>query len=350
LSAISVLIVDDSAAMRRFIRATLSEDPRFHVVAEAGSASEARRAINAHDPDVLTLDVEMPQMSGLEFLTQLMQQRPMPVVMVSTLTRRGAEIAVKALSLGAVDCVQKPTGGAFDGLCDALHRASRANVRRHSGGPTQAKTQQSAALPERRTSYRKVCLLGGSTGAVEAFETILSQFGADCPATVITQHMPEQFLPSFAQRLSRRSHAQVRLAREGDPLERGTVLIAPGGPRHVDISKGHRIALVEAPPQAGHRPSVDYMFQSATRFAPSVVAGILTGMGQDGARGLAALRQAGAHTLAQSEATCVVFGMPKVAGNLGGVCDWVDLEDFAEKMLAAARVPSFPPTSPMEHR
>ncbi|WP_417269721.1 chemotaxis-specific protein-glutamate methyltransferase CheB [Celeribacter sp.] len=338
-ATVRTLIVDDSRTMRGLIRTVLERDPRIKVVSEAGTAREARDAVNEHRPDVMTLDVEMPSMSGLEFLDRLMRHRPMPVVMVSTLTTAGSETAVAALAKGALECVAKPTIGQrsppFAGLADILVAAASAQVT--------VPTSISPVVPNRLSgrNFRRICLLGGSTGAVEVIEKILRHFPADCPPTLITQHMPAPFLSSFAARLNHIIAPTVRLARDGDELRRGEVLLAPGGDCHLNIEQGQtrRVSLLKGPDVSGHTPSVDSMFYSALHMSDQIVAGIMTGMGRDGAEGMAELRARGAITLAQSQDSCVVFGMPRVAGELSGVDDWVHVDDFGEALLEAAEVP-----------
>lgn len=325
--------------MRRLIRSILETDTRLKVVAEAGTAREARDAVNEHRPDVMTLDVEMPNMSGLEFLDRLMRHRPMPVVMVSTLTRKGSDVAVEAMSLGAVDCVEKPTRGDgadnFSKLAETVYVAAHARI----NGP-RPKLKRAAPVTNRR--FHRICLLGGSTGAVDAIERVLQVFPADCPPTLITQHMPAPFLMSFASRLDQLVRPHVTLARDGATLKAGQVMIAPGGDYHLNLEGtiDLRVKLHKGPLVSGHRPSVDSMFSSAVEVAPRVAAGILTGMGRDGAAAMRELRAAGARTLGQSKETCVVFGMPRVAAELGGVEEWADLDQFGEEMLRLCEVPA----------
>jgi two-component system chemotaxis response regulator CheB len=337
-----VLIVDDSPTMRRLIRSILEKDSRIVVVAEAGTAREARDAVNTYKPDVISLDVEMPNMSGLEFLERLMRHRPMPVVMVSTLTKKGSAIAVEALSLGAIECIEKPRLGqkrdTFSDLAESFVQAAQARV---GGRPP----RESTPVARQHRNFKRICLLGGSTGAVDALERILLRFPENCPPTLITQHMPEPFLVSFAARLNDVVAPRVSLAQNGQALLPGNVIIAPGGDFHLNISSkpNCRVTLLKGPPVSGHRPSVDSMMLSAVHAAPQIVAGILTGMGRDGAEGMRELRAGGAKTLGQSKETCVVFGMPKVAGQLGGVEKWVDIDKFGDEMLALAEIPVWAP-------
>lgn len=338
MKPLRVLIVDDSVTMRRLIRSILEADPRLEVIAEAGTAREARDAVNTYRPDVMTLDIEMPNMSGLEFLDRLMRHRPMPVIMVSTLTRKGSDVAVEAMSLGAIDCIEKPKVGAsedtFSKLADTVVLAARARV----SGP---RPKNQTITPRQNRTFQRICLIGGSTGAVDAIERTLQSFPSDCPPTLITQHMPEPFLVSFAARLNPLVAPEVRLAVDGMPLIPGQVLIAPGGAYHLNIegSSTLRVNLFAGPLVSGHRPSVDSMFLSARHMAHKVVAGILTGMGRDGAEGMRVLREAGAKTIGQSKETCVVFGMPRVAGELGGVEKWADLDKFGQEILQLAETP-----------
>lgn len=328
-----VLIVDDSPTMRALIRAALSRHPGLEVVGEAGDPLQAREAIRALSPDVLTLDVEMPNMNGLEFLDRLMRLRPMPVVMVSTLTQKGADATLAALELGAVDCVGKPTSAglsAFDDLAAVVAGAAEARVT--------AREPRAAQAPDEQ--YRpgdRIVALGSSTGGVEALMTILSAFPARCPGTVITQHMPAAFTGSFATRLDRSCAPRVVEASDGDVVEPGTVYIAPGGHRHMTVRRlGERLAirLVEGDLISGHRPSIDALFRSvAEAVGPGAVGGILTGMGRDGAEGLLAMRNAGASTVGQDEATSIVFGMPRVASEIGAVERQLPLARIAPALL-----------------
>jgi two-component system chemotaxis response regulator CheB len=323
---IRVLIVDDSATMRKLIAAALSVDPEFEVVGEAGDPYQAREAIKALNPDVITLDVEMPNMNGLDFLERLMRLRPMPVVMVSTLTTRGAEATLAALELGAVDCVAKPTSGtanAFDVLPDKVRAAAHARVRPRQEACAAARSEGSFTPNER------IVAIGSSTGGVEALLALVAHLPANCAPTVITQHMPATFTGSFAERLNRGCAAEVREARDGDPLAPGKVFLAPGGDAHLEIDGVNhlRCRVAAGTPVSGHCPSVDMLFESVARVGKGRGLGvILTGMGRDGARGLLAIREAGGRTLGQNEATSVVYGMPKAAFEIGAVERQLPLE------------------------
>lgn len=337
---IRVLIVDDSASMRRLIRLALAADPRFEIVAEAATAREARDAVNRHDPDVMTLDVEMPGMDGIEFLRRLMRARPMPVVMISSLTGAGSDAALRALSLGAVDCIAKPrfgsAGETFAALAETLRVAAQARVRGRTRAAVGGESRASRKRDDLRWNGKRV-LIGASTGGVEALETVLADWPADCPPTLITQHMPAQFLTRFADRLNAAYAPDIRLARDGDRLAQGRVLIAPGGGVHLTLSAADQdaVALHAGPKRSGHRPSVDELFASAVPAAPRVVAVILTGMGHDGAEGLLALRRAGAFCIAQDRQSCVVYGMPRVACERGAVDLSLSLGEIAPRVLAS---------------
>ncbi|WP_296599511.1 chemotaxis response regulator protein-glutamate methylesterase [Phenylobacterium sp.] len=320
-----VLVVDDSSTMRRLISASLSADPELEVVGEAGDPLQAREAIKALNPDVITLDVEMPNMNGLDFLERIMRLRPMPVVMVSTLTSRGAEATLAALELGAVECVEKPGGAdpiGFSRLAEKVKIAARARVRARVARPEPAPV-------DTFTPSDKIVAIGSSTGGVEALLNIIERLPANCAPTVITQHMPASFTRSFAERLNRTCAATVSEARNGDPLVPGRVYVAPGGDFHLEVegTRNLRCRVTQGDPVSGHCPSVDVLFSSVARAAKEHALGvILTGMGRDGARGLLAMRQAGARTLGQDEATCVVYGMPRAAFEIGAVERQLPLE------------------------
>ncbi|NQE63539.1 chemotaxis response regulator protein-glutamate methylesterase [Caulobacter sp. RHG1] len=337
---IRVLVVDDSATMRSLITAALNRDPEIEVVGGAGDPFEARGMIKTLNPDVVTLDIEMPNMNGIEFLEKIMRLRPMPVVMVSTLTQAGAEMTLRALELGAVDCVGKPADatGTQEALADIVTKvkiAARASVRTNAGAAPPA------AAPRRKDFMPSgdVVAIGSSTGGVEALLSILTLFPETCPPTVITQHMPATFTASFAARLDRASGAKVQEAVDGALLEPGKVYVAPGGATHLEVvrSAGLRCRLVQGDPVSGHRPSVDVLFNSvAQAVGDKAVGAILTGMGRDGAQGLLAMRKAGAKTLGQDEASCVVYGMPRAAFELGAVEKQVSLSHMGQSILDLA--------------
>jgi two-component system chemotaxis response regulator CheB len=331
---VRVVVVDDSPTMRGLIGACLRRDPDIEVVGAAGDPFEARRVIKDLNPDVITLDIEMPNMNGLDFLEKIMRLRPMPVVMVSTLTQAGAEATVRALELGAVDCVAKPNHVA-EGLSDLAIRvktAAGASVRPRMETPR-------VAVREGFHPSGDLVAIGSSTGGVEALLTVLASFPANCPPTVITQHMPATFTRSFAARLDRATAAHVQEAYDGAPLEVGKVYLAPGGENHLEVIRagGLRCHLRSGEPVGGHRPSVDVLFHSVAHAAGSAAVGvILTGMGRDGAEGLKAMRQAGARTIGQDESTCVVYGMPKVAQEIGAVSRQLPLGEIGPLALSLA--------------
>ncbi len=330
-------IVDDSPTMRGLIRIALEADPRIEVVGEAASAFEARELVKTVSPDVLTLDVEMPGMSGLEFLRRLMRAKPMPVVMFSSVTAAGSDAAVTALSLGAVECVSKPTLGSgrntLASLPETICAASQARIGALSSfsSAPQVKSQTVDGW------NGKMVLIGASTGGVEALEFLVKNLPANCPPVLITQHMPEQFLANFANRLNRIAIPTVRLAKEGDQPTRGEILIAPGGETHMVFSKSPnaKIHLLQGPKRTGHRPSVDEMLLSAQQFSDRTVAVIMTGMGADGAEGMVALRAKGATCIAQDKDSSVVFGMPRVAIEKGGVDRILPLQKLPGEILDA---------------
>ncbi len=326
---IRVLIVDDSALVRQILAKGLSADPDIEVVGCAPDPYAARDMIVSLKPDVMTLDVEMPRMDGLEFLQKLMPQHPMPVVMVSSLTKRGVQTTFDAMAAGAVDFVSKPASDVGRGLPammnelrEKVHAASRANM--SAWRSASRRTRPTEFVSTRRAlaeSTDKIIAMGASTGGTEAITSVLSEYPPDMPGVVIVQHMPAGYTKRFAERLDEDCAMHVKEAQEGDRVQAGTVLLAPGD-RHVVVRRQGGIYRVELGDQervSGHRPSVDVLFASvAKEVGANAVGVLLTGMGHDGADGLLAMRTAGAHTVAQDEATSVVFGMPKVAIEKGG--------------------------------
>jgi len=345
MKRVRVLIVDDSATIRRLLTEILSRDPEIEVVGQAPEPAIARQMIKELNPDVITLDVEMPNMNGVEFLEKIMRLRPMPVVMISTLTERGAEITLDALAIGAVDYFAKPTqnvaavlGNAAQVLADKVKSAACAHVRPYKGGLQPALTRKTAG-----EFQNKVIAIGSSTGGVEALLEVLSHFPENCPPTLITQHMPAGFTASFAKRLDKVCAPSVAEAFDGAPLEAGRVYLAPGAVAHLELSgQGPwRCRLVNGDATSGHRPSVDRLFQSVAQAAGvESVGAILTGMGRDGAAGLAAMRRAGAATFGQDEATAIVYGMPRVAFEMGAVRTQLPLEKIGPEILRACRQPA----------
>jgi two-component system, chemotaxis family, protein-glutamate methylesterase/glutaminase len=335
MSKVRVLVVDDSPTMRGIITATLRADPDIEVVGGAGDPLEAREAIKQLNPDVMTLDVEMPKMSGVEFLEKIMRLRPMPVIMVSTLTSAGAATALKALELGAFDCVGKSLDGkqreAFADLADKVKAAAKSRVR------GAADSRQAAPRRTFFTPDNKIVAIGSSTGGVEALLNVLARFPENCPPTVITQHMPANFTGSFAARLDRTCSPHVSEAVDGAPLRHGCVYLAPGGDTHLQVVKsaaGYVCRLVHQDLVSGHRPSVDVLFRSvAASVGARAVGAILTGMGRDGAAGLKAMRDVGCHTIGQDEGSCVVYGMPRAAFEGGAVAKQLPLDRIGDAIL-----------------
>ena len=331
---VRVLVVDDSATMRSVIGEMLGQDPAIEVVGAAADATEARRLIKELDPDVVTLDIEMPGMNGLDFLDKIMALRPMPVVIVSSATERGAAATLRALEAGAFDCFPKPTSFAAlardNGLADIVRAAAR-----FTGRPGTSPHRRPAAAG---VEGARLIAIGASTGGVDALLTMIGDFPKDCPPTVIVQHMPAQFTTSFADRLSRFCPPHVEEASTGTILKRGHVYLAPGGSRHMEVvgAAAPRIRLYEGDTVSGHRPSVDVLFRSVARLKLPAIGVMLTGMGADGAAGLKAMRDAGARTIGQDEATSVVYGMPQVAFQMGGVERQLPLPRIAAAALEMA--------------
>ncbi|MFH1987486.1 MAG: chemotaxis response regulator protein-glutamate methylesterase [Pseudomonadota bacterium] len=341
---IRVLIVDDSALMRGLLSKLISMAPDMEVVGAAPDAQTAREMIKALNPDVMTLDVHMPKMGGLEFLERLMRLRPMPVVMVSSFTESGSETTLKALELGAIDFIGKPradSGRSMENYAEELVE----KIRAAKGARLRGSMSSSAASPSLATPTRlglaasgKIIFVGASTGGTEAIKEFLLGIPADCPPILIVQHMPESFTASFARRLDTLCAPRVIEAQGNEKIESGTVYIAPGH-SHLLIRRGNSGFLTElapTPPVNRHRPSVDVLFDSAAALVGRKAVGvILTGMGKDGAQGLLRLRQAGARTFGQDEASCVVYGMPREAFLIGAVEEQCSLEDMARRVIAA---------------
>jgi two-component system, chemotaxis family, protein-glutamate methylesterase/glutaminase len=340
-----VLIVDDSALVRQLLTELISHDPALEVVGAASDPYAAWEKIKSLRPEVLTLDVEMPRMDGLAFLERLMRARPMPVLMVSSLTEKGCENTLRALELGAVDFVTKPkidikngTIGLADEIIAKIKIAARARVRPAQKLGARDEARLSALRTEALArSTQKVVAIGASTGGTEALREVLTALPADSPGIVIVQHMPEHFTRAFAQRLDTLSQIRVQEARDGDRILPGHALIAPGNyhMRVVRSGANYNVEVFMAEPVNRHRPSVDVLFYSCARHLGRNAIGVLmTGMGGDGARGLLAMRQVGARTLAQDEATSVVFGMPKEAIELGAVGEVLALNRIAEAVVS----------------
>lgn len=349
---IRVLIVDDSAVVRQSLTDILESDPKITVMGAARDPFVAAEYIAKEVPDVIVLDVEMPRMDGITFLHKIMSQHPIPVVMCSTLTTNGAETTLKALEYGAVEIIQKPKLGTKQFLeeskiriCDAVKAASRVMVKRIS--PTRVRTVEKkltadAVLPPPvngamvKTTERVVAI-GASTGGTEALRTLLEALPGDCSGIVIVQHMPEGFTRAFAQRLDGICRIRVKEAEDGDTVLRGQALIAPGNKHTLLKRSGARyfVEVKDGPLVCRHRPSVDVLFRSTARYAGKNAIGvILTGMGDDGAQGMLEMKQAGAYTIAQDEATSVVFGMPKEAIERDAVLKVLPLQQIAPKVCS----------------
>lgn len=339
MQPIKVLIVEDSMVFRELLVTNLNRDPAIKVVATARDPYEARDAIIAHKPDVMTLDVELPRMNGIEFLRKLMPQYPLPVVVISSLSDK----VFDALNAGAVDFVAKPAVTSREQLEAFIQTellvkikiASTANISQIKQKAMQ-QMEQSSALTAKRSDL--VVAIGASTGGTEAIFSVVQNFGTDIPGVVIVQHMPPGFTNMYAKRLDNQCRVIVKEAETGDQVKPGHVLIAPGGDRHMRLVKVNGVYQVECkvgPKVNGHCPSVDVLFDSVAKVAgPKALGIILTGMGGDGARGLLEMRRAGARTIGQDESTCVVYGMPKVAYDLGAVEYQEKLEDVAKRTYA----------------
>jgi two-component system, chemotaxis family, protein-glutamate methylesterase/glutaminase len=340
---VRVLVVDDSAMVRKLLSALLGGDPEIQVVDTAADPYEARDKIKRHSPDVITLDVEMPKMDGLTFLRNIMRLRPMPVVMVSSLTEEGAEVTLTALQIGAVDFVSKPKLGIAEGLsamADELRlkvkTAAKARVRYRE--PAAARPVPARSLEVRTTD--RVIAIGASTGGTEAVADVLAALPPDAPAVLITQHIPEVFSARFAKRLDANSALAVSEARDGDAVLLGHAYVAPGD-HHLRIVRSgakYQCRVTREAPVNRHRPSVDVLFHSvATGVGASAMGVILTGMGSDGADGLLAMRNAGASTIAQDRESSVVWGMPGEAVKRGAAEHTIRLEQVAERIMQWAR-------------
>jgi len=343
--AIKVLVVDDSAVVRQVLREVLCEAPDINVYATVSDPIFAMQKMQQEWPDVIVLDIEMPRMDGLTFLRQLMSERPTPVIICSSLAEKGAELSLQALAAGAIDIFTKPQLGVKDFLLDAKQQlwnsvrgAASARVsRRTIDSPANKKEVASKPshtdLVSMTSTTDRITVIGTSTGGTQALETILVNLSRTCPGIAVVQHMPEKFTAAFAKRLDSVCAVDVKEAETGDRLIPGRVLIAPGG-HHLEIQRSgaQYIAKVFRGPAVNrHCPSVDVLFRSAARAAGRNVTGIImTGMGDDGARGLLEMRQAGARTIAQDEASCIVFGMPKEAINMGA----------AKEILSLAQIPA----------
>jgi two-component system chemotaxis response regulator CheB len=342
-----VVVVDDSALVRSLLAEIINRQPDMQCVGAAADPLIAREMIRELDPDVITLDIEMPRMDGIDFLSKLMRLRPMPVVMVSTLTERGAEVTLRALELGAIDFVAKPKIGVADGLrlladdlAEKIRIAARAKIARPAAGASPAPAKAVPVGPLGRLSTEKIVFIGASTGGTEATKEVLMGLPADAPAVMITQHMPPGFTKNYAARLDSLCRISVSEAVDGERVLPGHAYIAPGGMHlSVERSGANYIARVRDGDTVNrHKPSVEVLFLSAARVVGQNALGVmLTGMGADGARAMRVLRDAGSWNLAQDEASCVVFGMPKEAIAAGAVHEVLPLGAIAARLIERLR-------------
>lgn len=357
MSKIKVLVVDDSAVVREVVKQVLESDPGIQVIATAMDPIFAMEKMKVQWPDVIVLDIEMPRMDGLTFLNKIMSERPTPVVICSTLTEKGAQATMQALAAGATSIITKPKMGvkrylqedASNDLVEAVKAAARANMRRLSNTVQRpavpkpgVKLNADAILPppghaRLAQTSEQIVAIGTSTGGTQALEAVLTALPRVCAGIVIVQHMPEMFTEAFAKRLNSLCQIEVLEAKNNDRVIPGRALIAPGG-KHMLLKRSgaqYHVEVVDGPLVNRHRPSVDVLFRSVAKFAGKNALGIImTGMGDDGARGLKELREAGAYTLGQNEDSCVVYGMPKEAMKLGAVCEEIPLNQIAGKISA----------------
>jgi len=355
LKQIKVLVVDDSAVVRQVMLDVLGRAPDIKVIGTASDPIFAMQKMNAEWPDVITLDVEMPRMDGITFLKKLMAEHPTPVVICSSLTEKGAETTMQALAAGAVSIITKPKMGvkqfltdASNDLVSAVQAAAQANMRRLAMPMAalipQPKLTADAMLPGSISAMaqttERIVAIGTSTGGTQALEAVLTKLPRVCPGIVIVQHMPEKFTAAFAERLNSLCQVEVLEAKNGDRVVPGRVLIAPGG-RHMLLKRSgaqYLVEVVDGPLVSRHKPSVDVLFRSVAKFAGKNATGIImTGMGDDGARGMKEMFDVGAHTIAQDEATCVVFGMPKEAIKMQAVREVLPLAAMPQAIVSAAR-------------
>jgi len=340
---IKVLIVDDSALIRGVMKEIINSQPDMEVVGAAPDPLVARDLIKQTNPDVLTLDVEMPKMDGLDFLERLMRLRPMPVVMVSSLTERGSDITMRALELGAVDFVTKPKMSIESGMleyadliAEKIRIAARANIKPRVRVQGQTDGAPLAAVRNTFVSSEKLIIIGASTGGTEAIKDFLIQLPPDCPGILMTQHMPEGFTRSFANRLDKLCRISVKEAEGGERVLPGHAYLAPGHSHLSLVRSGanYMTRIDQGPPVNRHRPSVDVLFNSAAVNAGKNAVGvILTGMGKDGALGMLEMKKAGAYNLAQDESSCVVFGMPKEAIAIGATHEVAPLNELPKRVM-----------------
>ena len=350
MGKIKVLIVDDSAVVRQTLASIINSDPNLEVMGTASDPFVAAQKIAEEKPDVITLDIEMPRMDGLTFLHKIMSQHPIPIIIISSLAEQGSESALRALELGAVDIIQKPRLGTKQfieesriTICDSIKAAAKARLKlvpsslltpqpKLTADAVIAKVQSKAMIQ----TTDKVVVVGASTGGTEALKVFLEAMPMDAPGIVIVQHMPEKFTAAFANRLDQTCKVTIKEAEDNDTVIRGRALIAPGN-RHLLLKRSgarYYVEIKDGPLVSRHRPSVDVLFRSAAQYAGKNAIGvILTGLGDDGARGMLEMKEAGAYNIAQDEETCVVFGMPKEAIKRGGVHKVLPLHKIAAEVL-----------------
>ncbi len=350
------MVVDDSAIVRQTLTEIFNSDPDLEVMCTASNPYSAVKKLKQEIPDVISLDIEMPGMDGLTFLKKLMDQHPIPVVVISSLSVKGSDIAMKALAYGAVDVMSKPKVHTQEFLqessillCDAIKAAYHSKSKRKMGGDNEderrvsKKLSADAIIAKTKTRIKetadKIIAIGSSTGGIDALQNVLKEMPIDCPGIVITQHLPGEFVKSFADRMNEICEIEVKEAEDGDLIMNGRALIAPGG-KHMLVARsgGHyKVKIIEGPLVNRHRPSVDVLFRSTAQNAGRNAVGvILTGMGDDGAKGLLEMKEAGAFTIAQDEESCVVFGMPKEAIKLGAANVVLPLHVIGSKMIAVS--------------
>lgn len=349
IAKIKVLVVDDSAMMRALLTQLINQAPDMEVVGSAPDAAVARQKVKDLLPDVLTLDVEMPHMNGLEFLDKVMRLRPMPVIMISSQTAQGSETTLQALELGAIDYIAKPQGslgtlppGYAQEIHDKIRAACGARLKvLRDVPPTPRAISKPAPSPAGMSNWGdRILCIGASTGGTEAIKEVLCRLPENTPGIVMVQHMPEMFTASFARRLDSLCRIRVKEAEHGERVLPGHAYLAPGH-SHLEIRKsgaGYVCELLQTPPFNRHRPAVDVLFNSAAAQARgSAIAALLTGMGKDGAQGMLSMRQAGAWTIGQDQESCVVYGMPREAAQIGACCEVSPLTQIADRLMAAAQ-------------
>ncbi|WP_018247226.1 protein-glutamate methylesterase/protein-glutamine glutaminase [Orenia marismortui] len=341
---VRVLIVDDSPVVRQLLKSTVERSPNLEVVGTARDPFLAVKKIKKLSPDILTLDVEMPRMNGLEFLKRLMIAHPLPVVMVSTLTSQGSQVTLKALELGAVDFVAKPNLAKREmriefqrELLDKLAVAAKVEVRKLKGYNISTNSKANAPIKIKKKVKNRIIAIGASTGGVRALRQILPQMPDDIPGVVIIQHMPKEFTKTFAENLNQISKIKVKEAEDGDQILAGQALVAPGG-YHLEVKKrraGYYVKLLRGAKVNYQRPAVDVSFNSLAQLADSsVIAVLLTGMGSDGAKGLRRIKEVGGYTLVQNQESSTIFGMPKRAIEIGAATEIVALNQIVEKIIS----------------